>query len=223
MGIVSGCTPSSTDNSRLHYQKGKAALKFDLEQARQDFERAIREDPEFADAYLELAYLYEEKTLKDPAAAIFYFKRFLELEPDSDLREATIEPRIDSNMHELVDDGTLRLIVQEMENDMFALEQENEQLKSKLENLKGELKNAQDYIVKMTSPRTPQVNPAAPDNERARIPDSAGIGTYVVKDDDTFFAIARFHGISLARIQELNPNVDPRKLQPGQLILVPEL
>jgi len=40
--------------------------------------------------------------------------------------------------------------------------------------------------------------------------------TYVVQEGDTLTVIARNNGVPVARIEELNPGVDPQALIPGQ-------
>ena len=40
--------------------------------------------------------------------------------------------------------------------------------------------------------------------------------TYVVQEGDTLTVIARENGVPVARIEELNPGVDPQALIPGQ-------
>jgi LysM repeat protein len=40
--------------------------------------------------------------------------------------------------------------------------------------------------------------------------------TYRVKPGDSFAAIAEAQGVEVAKLQELNPDIDPRALQPGQ-------
>lgn len=40
--------------------------------------------------------------------------------------------------------------------------------------------------------------------------------TYRVKAGDSFAAIAEKQGVDVATLQELNPDIDPRALQPGQ-------
>ncbi|MCX8090325.1 MAG: LysM peptidoglycan-binding domain-containing protein [Verrucomicrobiae bacterium] len=44
---------------------------------------------------------------------------------------------------------------------------------------------------------------------------------YVVQKGDTFDSIGRKHGISWKAIQDANPNVDPKRLQIGQKIVIP--
>ncbi|MGI6184579.1 MAG: LysM peptidoglycan-binding domain-containing protein [Candidatus Fimadaptatus sp.] len=45
---------------------------------------------------------------------------------------------------------------------------------------------------------------------------------YRVRRGDTFASIAAAHGITVARLSELNPYADPAALQAGQLLCVPE-
>ncbi len=45
--------------------------------------------------------------------------------------------------------------------------------------------------------------------------------TYVIKPNDSFATIAEKYDTSIARIVELNPNLDPQNLKPGTVINVP--
>ncbi|GBE57547.1 membrane-bound lytic murein transglycosylase D [bacterium BMS3Abin01] len=45
--------------------------------------------------------------------------------------------------------------------------------------------------------------------------------TYEVKSGDSFASIAVEYNTSIARIVELNPNVNPQNLKPGTLLVVP--
>jgi LysM repeat protein len=53
-------------------------------------------------------------------------------------------------------------------------------------------------------------------------PQSAGKSTYTVKIGDNLPAIARKTGVSVEKIQELNPQLDPYGLQGGQKIRLRE-
>lgn len=44
---------------------------------------------------------------------------------------------------------------------------------------------------------------------------------YTVKKGDTMWAIAADHGISLADLQAANPDVDPRALRIGSVLVIP--
>lgn len=45
--------------------------------------------------------------------------------------------------------------------------------------------------------------------------------TYEIKPNDSFATIAEQYNTSIARIVELNPNLDPQNLKPGTVINVP--
>jgi LysM repeat protein len=61
-------------------------------------------------------------------------------------------------------------------------------------------------------PPTPQVPPE---------PAAAAATKYVVQPGDSFYTIAKAHGVSLKAIEAANPTVDAKKLQPKQEINVP--
>lgn len=46
--------------------------------------------------------------------------------------------------------------------------------------------------------------------------------SYTVKPGDSLSAIAQAQGVDIATIQELNPDVDPRALRPGQKLKLKE-
>ncbi|MEY4799367.1 MAG: LysM domain, partial [Verrucomicrobiota bacterium] len=46
----------------------------------------------------------------------------------------------------------------------------------------------------------------------------AGPGSYAVQKGDTLSGIAKKAGISLKALQDLNPGVNPNKMQIGQLL-----
>ncbi|MDW8309408.1 MAG: LysM peptidoglycan-binding domain-containing protein, partial [Verrucomicrobiales bacterium] len=52
-------------------------------------------------------------------------------------------------------------------------------------------------------------------------PPQPAVQEYVVQKGDTFDSIGRKHGISWKAIQDANPNVDPKRLQIGQKIVIP--
>jgi tetratricopeptide (TPR) repeat protein len=83
-----GPRPSAADLDRLpDYQRArKAAEAGDFRAAAGFYQQVVRAAPEAARAHLELGLLYDEK-LGDPIAAIYHYRQFLELEPNSNRRD----------------------------------------------------------------------------------------------------------------------------------------
>lgn len=85
-----GCGPSDAtslkpEERNPHYIKGrKYKEKRDFQAAADSFKKAVRVNPDFAQAHLELALIYDDK-LSDQVSAIYHYKRYLELEPNSNM------------------------------------------------------------------------------------------------------------------------------------------
>lgn len=52
-------------------------------------------------------------------------------------------------------------------------------------------------------------------------PVAPAVTDYVIQKGDTFYSIAKKHGVSTKAVQDANPGVDPTKLKLGQKIVVP--
>lgn len=76
----------------------------------------------------------------------------------------------------------------------------------------------------MTKLEESQKRPAVAEKKAggATTPAVAGPGEYVIKAGDTFSKISREHGVSLADLQAVNPNVSSSSLKIGQKIKLPE-
>ncbi len=92
VALASACRPaarpSGAELDRLpQYQRArKAAEAGDFRAAAGLYQQVLRAVPDAARAHLELGLLYDEK-LGDPIAAIYHYRQFLELEPDSNRRD----------------------------------------------------------------------------------------------------------------------------------------
>lgn len=217
--MLGGCLPSSSHNANMHYQEGRSIKKVDPERAREFFEKALREDPKLADAHLELGYLYEGE-LEDPNAAIYHFRRYLELEPNSPLKESTIEPRIANCLQDLTREGTLQRVIQQMENDLQTREQEIERLKERVQQLEAKLETARKEMLALTTPKShsPGASEAPPDQEA----ESSLWINHTVEADQTIYALSKMYGVTEKEILKLNPKVNPRALHVGDVIRIPK-
>jgi LysM repeat protein len=66
--------------------------------------------------------------------------------------------------------------------------------------------------------KTGQDQSATPAGDSSPTPRTKGRRFYRVKAGDTPSSIAERHGVPLSQIQELNPDLDPQTLAPGQRI-----
>jgi LysM repeat protein len=70
-----------------------------------------------------------------------------------------------------------------------------------------------------TGPSIPQPVPAVPTPTQAA--GSHEATDYVIAEHDTFGALAKKFNVSLKAIEDANPGVDPKKLQPKQVVHIP--
>jgi LysM repeat protein len=195
------------------------------------FEQALEMNPRSAAAHFELGWLYAEKEA-DEAAAIYHYQKFLQLRPQSPNAE-NIKQHILRLKHELAK------AVMPIPPSSDVLRQ-LEQLVQEKQQLQGEVDRLQRQVAQMT---TAQAAGAARSDLRAanpptsaseRNPQTAPVGgvvqtqatgnsrvNYRIKDGDTLMSIARRHNVRLDSLQAANPRVDPRRLQPGQTIIIP--
>jgi 5'-nucleotidase/UDP-sugar diphosphatase len=66
----------------------------------------------------------------------------------------------------------------------------------------------------------PTAEPAATETPAPAATPVAGT-RYVVKKGDTMWMIAQDHGISLADLRAANPDVDPRSMRIGTVLIIP--
>lgn len=86
--LAAGCGPfSSSSDVEADFQHArKAADAGDARVAAALYQKALRKSPDSGRPHLELGLLYDEK-LGDPIAAIYHYRQYLELEPNSDRRQ----------------------------------------------------------------------------------------------------------------------------------------
>lgn len=90
-----------------------------------------------------------------------------------------------------------------------------------IKELTEELKKREAVIAKVSS--TPSITVSASSNSTV-IPTvgSEGFGSYVIKSGDSFAKVSSQSGVSLQKLLDANPGVDPKRLQIGQTIVIPQ-
>src|SRR5476651_1055854 len=134
-------TPVSdvTAEQEVNYLRAKKLNEQqDFSAAAEFYKKTLSANPDFAKAHLELGLLSDDK-LGDPIAAIYHYRRYLELRPDSEKRQL-VEDFIERAKLSLaaklpqspaVDPGELA----RLQNDKAALLQENATLRSRIAEL----------------------------------------------------------------------------------------
>jgi tetratricopeptide (TPR) repeat protein len=245
----SGSTPGAQAEGEANYQRAKKlSEQHDFEGAAEFYKRALSVNPEFANAHLELGLLCDDK-LGDPIAAIYHYRRYLELRSDSDKRQlvtdfierAKLSLAAKLPQSPIVDPSELT----RLQNEKAALLQENAMLRTHVAELE---KAATVAAVKppasvdsaptlaSASPVTTPVTPAAATVVMASVPvtlpvtdapaESARARMHVVQRGDTLYSLAlRYYGTRAGweRIYQANrsglPNRDQLKV--GQQLVIP--
>ncbi len=219
----------------------------DFPAAAEFYKKTLSVNPDFAKAHLELGLLSDEK-LGDPIAAIYHYRRYLELRPDSEKRQL-VEDFIERAKLSLaaklpqspaVDPGELA----RLQNDKAALLQENATLRSRVAELEKSMTVAATTATEppattvALAPATVSISPSgmAPNIVMAAAPvstvgetssaDASRAHTYLVQKGDTLQSLAlRYYGTRSAweRIYQANRGGLPSKdqLRVGQQLVIP--
>lgn len=253
-GFACGCERSgpATDaeaGREANYQRAKKFYEqHDFQAAAEFYKRALVANPEFANAHLEMGLLCDDK-LGDPISAIYHYRRYLELRPDSEKRQlvsdfierAKLSLAAKLPQSPLVDPSDLT----RLQNEKAALLQENAQLRTQI----AELEKATSAVKSATAvPPTatdsvaatvsvpvtiaqpasapPTIMAAAPITPPAETTESSRTRVHVVQKGDTLYSLAlRYYGTRSAweRIYQANRSGLPSRdqLKVGQQLVIP--
>ena len=231
-----------------NYLAGKnRAAALDHQGAIDAFEKALATNPRSAAAHLELGLIHHQYLATNWARAIYHFERYLELRPKANNADL-IRQRISQCKLELAKEVPFAAVNQQMQRElekMDRLSRENTDLRQQLEQLKAQsaqrqggapvgvtalnptsLPGSRALVSQATpNPATPVAQAAErtasidPSRDIARA--SASTKTHVVKSGEHPYSIARSYGIKVADLLSANPGVDPRRLRPGQALVIP--
>jgi tetratricopeptide (TPR) repeat protein len=207
-----------------YYRKAKALQEErDFQGAVESYRKALEVEPGLAGAHFALGLLYDDK-LGDPVAAIYHYRRYLDLKPDSDKRQL-VEDFIERAKLSLVaklpqspvvDPGALS----RLQSEKAALLQENQVLKARVAELE---KNAGIGAARPPPPAAAGPG-AAPPSPTSREPGPAR--THVVQKGDTLYSLAlQYYGTRTGweKIYQANRNALPNRdqLKIGQELVIP--
>jgi tetratricopeptide (TPR) repeat protein len=217
-------------------------------EAAESYEKALEENPRLAGAHLELGLISDEK-LGDPIAAIYHYRRYLALRPDSEKRQL-VEDFIERAKMSLASKLPQSPIVDPSElariqNEKAAVLRDNVALRARVAELE---RNAAEIAVAQPRPAgsatepevlvTPQVAstnvtvvephvPAPVSNPTPVRTETAHARMHNVQKGDTLYSLAlRYYGSGSAwrRIYEANRGVISNErtgLKIGQQIVIP--
>ena len=241
VGFGAGCERSTpvTDveaAQEKNYQRAKKlSEEHDFQSAAEFYKKALIVNPEFADAHLELGLLCDNN-LGDPIAAIYHYRCYLELRPNSEKKQLvtdfierarlSLAARLPQSA--VVDPAELT----RLQNDKAALLQENAQLRTQV----AELEKASAAAVATSETAGPRpvpsvTTPAAPvaDTSLTTPAQSAESSTrrmHMVQRGDTLYALAlKYYGTRSAwdRIYQANRSelASRDQLKVGQQLIIP--
>ena len=241
---------SSLDEEKdPNYLAGKNRLAaLDHQGAIQSFEKALADNPASAPAHLELGLIHQQYLATNWARAIYHFEKYLELRPRANNADL-IRQRVAQCKLELAKEVPFAAVTQQMQRElekMDRLTRENAELRQQLDQLKGQLAQrsgsapagaaaltqgnspalrpaplAQGGSNAATQPSQAAERPAPADSSREIARASVATKTHVVKSGEYPYSIARSYGIKVANLLSANPGVDPRRLKPGQALVIP--
>jgi LysM repeat protein len=201
----------------------------------QHYEKLLATNPDFAKGHFEAALLYDDK-LADPVMAVYHYRRFLELEPNSDKRkliEDFIERATVSIVAKLPQSAiTDPAEVSRLREQNAVLTRDNEALKARVADFENAAAAANARTQTMTAPEVEQIaQPMPPPTNVVVTPSPPKTGetpprVHVVQKGDTLQAIAmKYYGTRSAwtKILEANKGALPDKdqIKVGQQLLIP--
>jgi tetratricopeptide (TPR) repeat protein len=231
------------DEKEPHFIEGKhALLTMDYRGAIDEFERAVKANPENAAAHFQLAILYERQDLgfdPDPAAAIYHYQQFLKLRPNADTAEAVRQHIM--NCKQDLAKGMSLPSSPSLQHDLEQLIQENKRLQTEVDQWRAWYKTQQTnrpqaqavpivqptqtvQMADTTPPPVVRTNPAPQSfGGNAHVVPHTSIvrTTYIVQSRDTLASISRKFNVKLDTLVAANPSLDARRLRPGQTVNIP--
>jgi len=247
--LLGGCSLSGEnqqdDEKEPHFVLGKSRVNaMDYSGAAEAFAEALEVSPHSAAAHYQLAWLCENK-LSDPAAAIYHYQEYLKLDPKAGNPDV-INQHIYACKQELVTDVMQLPSAPAAQQQIEKLAEQNRRMQGELD--KWQAWYAAQLAARPAAPANPAPQayvPAAAQSSVTPAPDDVStqittpprpapsasprpvpsfpprMRTHTVASGETLAAIARKAGVSLAALQAVNPNLNPRRLRAGQTINLP--
>lgn len=239
---VIGCghPPATSDAEQErnpYYQRARKASEMrDFQAAAEFYRKALVVNPQLARAHLELGLLCDDK-LGDPISAIYHYRQYLELRPNSDKRQlvedfierARLSLAAKLPQSPIIDSGELS----RLQDEKLALLQENAMLKTRIAELEKAVATQPVRILQQQPPAVAMAGPAAAAAAPGVVASAPGPATelgrartHIVQKGDTLQSLAlHYYGTRSAwdKIFQANRNLLPSKdqLKIGQQLVIP--
>jgi len=221
--LVAACgrfTGGNLDQNPDYIHARNAAAAGDFRVAAAHYNKALQAIPNAGQAHFELGVLCDEK-LGDPVAAIYHYRQFLELEPNSERRKV-VEGYLERAKLALA----AKLPVPNASDpaELMRLQTENTTLRARV----AELEHAANTVTNVVSAPVapPAVAPPVVVATATNTPPPASPRTHVVQKGDTLQSLAlKYYGTRSAweKIFSANRAILPSKdqLKVGQQLVIP--
>ena len=213
---LAGCEQAvRKHDAKLLEQASDANKRGDFVDAMNLYEAALDDSKASADTHFQMALICETK-LHDPLSALFHFRRCDHIDPKgphaAEARKscARLEPMVVSALSK---ENMLS------KTDAVILKNENQKLAKQITQLKAQLAAAPRPTPDKNGPKNTALNP--------ELLQKMGGRTYTVEPGDTLEKISRKLYKNKSRIRDIedaniNNLPDPKKLQVGQVLIVPQ-
>jgi tetratricopeptide (TPR) repeat protein len=238
--VLAGCRPGSAvqsdEQKDPYFLSGKNRLQErDYSGAINMFEKALDVNPRSASAHFELGVLYDQQ-VNDYPAALYHYQRAITINSNFVSAELARQ-RIQGCKRELAKSVINLPTTEALQKEVDTLRSENRDLKQ-LVNLwqsyyAGKGVTLSNLIQPPTNPapRATQTiltarhefptNPPRTNFVARPVPSAGSSRLYTIVSGDTPVSIARKYNVRLSALQSANPQMDARRLRPGQTLVIP--
>lgn len=240
LAVLCGCERAPDTSHPSYFKAAQCREAGDYEAAAGQLRRFLAARPDSPDGHLAIASLYDEN-LDDPLRAVYHYKEYLRLAPDSSEKEmacawlAAVEERYRNALNaasgdggvaldaSVPDDGTAAVAARGDSPDLAVLRSQNQELKRLIFNQTRELAELRAKLAQPGAAATATVRPAV----RPTMPRRQALSNdveYVVQAGDTLGRIARrFYGASskFPIIMKANNLNGSSRLRIGQKLRIP--
>ena len=240
--VMAGCRPGAIgqgdEQKDPYFLAGKNRLQErDFQKAIEMFEKALDVNPRSAAAHFELGVLYEQQQ-GDYAASLYHYQRAVLLNSNASFAELSRQ-RMQECKRELAKSVVQPISMDHLQRELDSTRAENQRLKELVRDLQnyhaGRGAAPSNLASSVTNPSERSAPP--PTTRAAAQPTTSHVTrvntpsrtsapglsgrVHTISTGETPATIARRYNVKLSALQSANPNMDARRLRPGQTLIIP--